>query len=197
MSGQIELADLIVIALGVVFGAFCIWLIVQFVNRPERLRSWTKDPQYQSFRRALSVIIVAGMTAICTGCLLTRDDLNRYQASHLIYLRIYMQTIALTALPTVFFVAAFLMSSTSARKQRAIARTAALFGILSVIAALAEIWCDSLLGLPDWFPLVGTIICWLIGMVVSVGLLLVAGARLAWRGWCRVVSAQADESGRQ
>jgi hypothetical protein len=108
-----------------------------------------------------------------------------------------MQAIAETALPTVLFVAASLMSWRSAKMQRAIARTAALFGILFVIAALAEICRDSLFGLPEGFPLVGAIICWLIGLAVSVVLLLITGANLAWASWRRGVSPPADELGRK
>jgi hypothetical protein len=148
MDGLVVLADLIAMALGMIFGAFCIWLIVQFVNRPERLRSWMKDSLYQSVRRALSVIIVAGVAAICTVCLLLRAQ----SLSFTLFTRVYMTNIALTALPTDFFVAAFLMSSTSARMQRAIARTAGCFGIVAVGVALAELSRDSLIEMQDWYP---------------------------------------------
>jgi hypothetical protein len=80
--------------------------------------------------------------------------------------------------------------------QRAIAGTAGCFGIVAVGVALAELSRDSLVEMPDWCPSLCGFIFWIIGIVVSVGLLLVAGAKLAWGGWCRMVSAQAEESGR-
>jgi len=174
MSEELVLGDWIVIVVGVAVGAFCIWLAVVTVNRPERIRAWMNYLMQRSVRIPLSVIVAAGLAAICTVCLLIWDELRRFD------LRFYSQLITLTALPTIFFMGAFLMSWRAPRIQRVIGWTAGFFGIVAVGVAMAEISWESLFDMPNWYPLVCGFIGWAFGMVASVVILLMAATISLW-----------------
>jgi hypothetical protein len=153
----------------VAFAAFCVWLTIRIVNS-----SQLRDTLWNA-RATLPIVSGAGAATVCTACLLLRREArdNTVTAFDL------QMILALTALPTVLFAAASLMSLRSVKLQWAVTITAALVGVLSFGAALIALFDRPRSCMAGLVLMIFMAVPWVGGAAASFVVLLIAMANLA------------------